>query len=65
MFIDRWMDKKMWYLYTKLLFSHKKELIWVTSSEVDEPRACYSEWIESEREKQILYINAYIWNPEK
>ena len=59
------MDKKMWYLYTKLLFSHKKELIWVTSSEVDEPRARYSEWIESEREKQILYINAYIWNPEK
>ena len=33
--------------------------------EVAEPRACYTEWSKSEREKQILYINAYIWNLEK
>ena len=32
---------------------------------VDEPRACYTEWSKSEREKQILYINAYIWNVKK
>ena len=32
---------------------------------MDEPRACYTEWSESEREKQILYINAYIWNLER
>ena len=24
-----------------------------SNSEVDEPRACYTEWIKSEREKQI------------
>jgi len=29
-------------------------------NEVDEPRACYTEWSKSERN-----INAYIWNLEK
>ena len=52
-------------MHNWMLFSHKKEWIWVSSSEVDEPRACYTEWSKSEREKQILYINAYIWNLEK
>ena len=33
--------------------------------EVDEPRAYYTEWSKSEREKQISYINTYIWNLEK
>jgi len=31
---------------------------------VDEPRAFYTEWIKSEREKQVLHINIYIWNLE-
>ena len=44
---------------------HKKEQIWVSSSEVDELRACCIERSKSEREKQILYINAYIWNLKK
>ena len=43
----------------------KKEHIWVSSNEVDETRAYYTEWNKSEREKQIFYINAYIWNIEK
>ena len=34
-------------------------------SDVDKPRACHTEWSESQREKQILYINTYIWNLEK
>ena len=29
------------------------------------PRVCYTEWSKSEREKQILCINPYIWNLEK
>ena len=45
--------------------SHKKERIWVSGSEVNEPRHCYREWNKSEREKQISYINAYVWNLEK
>ena len=37
---------------------------WVNSDEVNEPRACYTEWSKSERGKQISYINAYIRNLE-
>ena len=29
------------------------------------PRACYTEWSKSEREKQISHINTYIWNLER
>ena len=29
---------------------------------MNEPRAYYTEWSKSEREKQILYINTYTWN---
>ena len=43
---------------------HQKECIPVGSGEVDEPRACYTEWSKQETEKQILYINAYIQNLE-
>ena len=32
---------------------------------MDEPRNCHTEWSKSEREKQISYINAYMWNLEK
>ena len=39
---------------------------WVICSDVDEPsRVCHMEWSESEREKQVSYINAYIWNLEE
>ena len=32
------------------ILNHKKECIWVSSDEVDEPRDYYTEWSESERE---------------
>ena len=47
---DEWI-KKLWYTYNGILFSHKKEWVWVSSNKVDEPRACYTEWNKSEREK--------------
>ena len=53
------------HIYNGILHSHSKECIWVCSNEVDELRAYYIEWSESEREKQMLYINAYIWNLER
>ena len=57
---------KNWtWLSNRALLSHKKEWIWVSSNELDKLRACYTEWSKSEREKQISYINAYIWNIEK
>ena len=60
---DEWI-KKLWYIYTRDI-SHKKEHIWVSSNEVDKPKAYNTEWSNSEREKQISYTNAYIWNLER
>ena len=37
------------YLYHQ--YEGKKEHIWVSSNEVDEPRAYYTEWSKSERER--------------
>ena len=47
------------HIYSGILLSHKKEYIWVSSNDVDEPRAYYTEWSKLEREKQILYTNTY------
>ena len=50
--IVRWMDKEVVvHICNEILLSHKKEWIWVSSSELDEPRGCYIEWSKSEREK--------------
>ena len=37
-------------IYNEILLIHKKECIWVSSNEVDKPRAYYTEWSKSERE---------------
>ena len=47
---DEWI-KKLWYIHNGILLSHKKECIWISSDEVDEPRTYYTEWSESERER--------------
>ena len=57
------MDKEVVvHIHTGMLLSYKKEHIWVSSNEMDEPRAYYMEWSESER--QALYINTYVRNLE-
>ena len=53
------------HVYNGILISYKRKQIWVISSELDEARAWYTEWNKSEREKQISYINTYMWNLEK
>ena len=51
------MDKEsVVHIYNGILLKHKKEQISVSCSEMDEPRAYYTEWSKSEREKQISYI---------
>ena len=58
------MDKEaVVYVHNGILLSHKKEHIWVSTHEMDEPRAYHTEW--SKSEKQILYINACIWNLDR
>ena len=58
--------KKMWYICTTEYYSAiKKEWNWVICRHVDGPRVCHTDWSKPERENQILYINAYMWNLEK
>ena len=64
--IDRQMDKEdVVRIYNGILLSHKKEQNWVICRDVDGSRDCHIERSKSEREEQISYINAYMWNPEK
>ena len=63
---DSYWDKEVVvHIYNGILLSHKKEHIWVSSNEVNEPRTYYTAWSKSKREKQIWYINVYIWNLER
>ena len=43
-----------------IILIHKKEQNWVICRQVDGPRLCHTEWRKSEREKQILYMKAYM-----
>ena len=45
-----------------ILLSHKKEHLWVSSNEIDEPRTYCTEWSKSEREIEISYTDTYMWN---
>ena len=59
------MDKEeVVHIYNGILLSHKKERNWVICRDVDESRDCHTEQSKSEREKQISYINTYMWNLE-
>ena len=65
---DEWI-KKWWcihhtHTHTRIYLSQKKEPIWISCSEVDEPRACYTQWSKSEKDL-ISYISEYIWNLEE
>ena len=61
---EEWI-KKIWYMYTTKYYSAIKRNEIVPFREVDGPRDCYTEWSKSEREEQILYNIAYLWNLEK
>ena len=59
------MDKEVVvHIHNGILLSYKKEHIWASPNE-DEPRAYCPGWSKSEKEKQILHINTYIWNLER
>ena len=49
---DEWMDKEVVvHINNWILLSHKKEHLWVSSNELDEPRTYYTKWSKSERER--------------
>ena len=55
----------MVHIYNRTLLRHKKKQNWAICRDVEGPRDCHTEWSKSEREKQISYINTYMWNLEK
>ena len=56
---DEW-KKKLWYKYTMECFLViKKEHIWVSSDEVDEPRAYYTVWSKKEKDKYHILTHIY------
>ena len=64
--IDRWMDKEdVVHIYNGILLSHKEERNSAICRVMDRPRDCHTEWSKSEREKQISYNIAYMWNLKK
>ena len=66
MSIGRWLHREVVvHIHNRILFSYTKEHIWVSSNEVGETEAYYTEWSKSERKTQKLYIKAYIWNLER
>ena len=61
---DEWI-KKMWYIYTMECYSAIKRNEIGSFVEMWMNLETHTEWSKSEREKQIPYINAYMWNLEK
>ena len=59
------MDKEaVVHIYNGILLSHKKEHIWISSDEVDEPRTYYTEWSKSEKDKYhiLMHLNRILKN---
>ena len=53
----RWMDKEVVvHIHNGTLLSYKKEHIWISANEVDEPGACFTDRSKLERERQILIL---------
>ena len=66
MSISRRMDKEaVACKHNGVFLSYKKGHIWVSSNEVDEDRTYCTEWSKSGRERQILYVNACVWDLER
>ena len=60
MSIGRRMDKEVVvHMHNGILLSYKKEHIWVSSNEVDEPTAYYAEWTKSEKNKYDILMQIY------
>ena len=63
---DEWI-RKMWHIYTMEYYSaiKKNKIGLFVETWMDLKTVIQSEVSKSEREKQMSYINAYMWNLEK
>ena len=57
--------KKVVHIYNGIFLSYCRECIWISSNEVDETGADYTELSKPERKTPIQYTNAYVQNLEK
>jgi len=57
--------KGMCILHDNTFLIAMKSCFWISSNEVDETGAYYTEWSKPERKTPIQYTNAYIWNLER
>ena len=55
----------MAHTYNGISLSHIKKRNWVICSEVDGPRDYRTKWSKSDKERQISYDMAYMWNLNK
>ena len=55
----------MVYLYNGLLLSHKKEWNNAICNNMDGPRDYHTMWSKPDKERQISYDIAYMWNLKK
>ena len=66
MSINGGMDKEdAVHRYNGILLSHEKEQNNAICSDMDGPRDYHTEWSKSDRERQIPYDIAYMWNLKK
>ena len=56
---DEWI-RKLWYIYTMEYYSAIKKYIWISSNEVDETGADYTEW-STQKEKHQYSILTHIY----
>ena len=63
--IDRWMEEDVVYIYTMEYYSAIKRNEIGSFAETWMDLEMVIQWSKSEREKQISYINTYMWNLEK
>ena len=63
MCIDRRMDKEdAVHIHNGILPNHLKEWNKAICSNMDGPRACYTQWSKSDREAEISYHIPHMWN---
>ena len=56
MSIDKWMDKEVVvHIYNGILLGHKKECLWVSSNEVDEPRTYLQSEVSQKEKENIIF----------
>ena len=52
-------------IYNEILLNRKKEWIWVSGSEVMKLEPAIQSEVSQKKKKEILHVNAHIWNLEK